>query len=244
MGRPEECCELAKQGLTPCEIASQLGISTGSVNPYLDTAVRKHLISRSDILFNLIERVNQLSRQLTEEDLPAEIATNELLESLDKRFPAYGADFRLLASLDEYRIFSTDLYQLVLALERNLHKQIPIVLRGQFRGDAHAWWCQGVPSKVRSDCEGRQRRDANLDDPWTYTTFAHLEQVLESNWPTFCDHLPQDVVDDKEHFFECLDKLRGIRNRVMHPVGDSLPTEADFRFVDHWLQKLKPDQWR
>jgi hypothetical protein len=195
-------------------------------------------------LFTLVERVDQLRHQLTEEDLPAENAVNELFNVLSKRFPTYREDFRLLASLDKYQIYSTDLYKSIVILERNLHGQIIRVLKQQFGEDGDGWWHQGVPSRVQSDCEGRRKNRINPAPPWEYTTFAHLKHILEDNWLTFRNHLPHDIADDKQHFLECLDKLRAIRNRVMHPVGHNPPTTEDFSLVRRWLHKMAPSQWR
>src|SRR6266536_5192299 len=53
MGRPEEVAEMISRGLTPTEIARDLDVSSSAVLGYLQTAVGKGLIRRSDIYFTL-----------------------------------------------------------------------------------------------------------------------------------------------------------------------------------------------
>ncbi len=53
MGRPEQVVELLRAGSSPERIAKTLGISVLSVSSYLDNAVGKGLIRRSEIYFSL-----------------------------------------------------------------------------------------------------------------------------------------------------------------------------------------------
>ena len=53
MGRSSDVAELVRRGLTPTEIAKELGVTVESVAGYLHRAVGEGLIRRSDIYFSV-----------------------------------------------------------------------------------------------------------------------------------------------------------------------------------------------
>src|SRR5438552_1360839 len=53
MGRPDEVAAGVLSGLTPSQIASELGIAYSSTLDYLERAVARGIIRRSDVLFTL-----------------------------------------------------------------------------------------------------------------------------------------------------------------------------------------------
>lgn len=52
MGRPRDVAERVRKGLTPTEIASQLGVTIETVVGYLHRAIGEGLLRRSDIYFS------------------------------------------------------------------------------------------------------------------------------------------------------------------------------------------------
>src|SRR5262245_24461366 len=53
MGRPQDVAQLVRTGLSPVQIAGQVGVTVESVAGYLHRAVGEGLLRRSDIYFSV-----------------------------------------------------------------------------------------------------------------------------------------------------------------------------------------------
>ena len=63
MGQPQKAAELLDAGYSPCEIASELGISPSSAKSYLYQAVGHGFIRRSDILFSIDKKTRDITKE-------------------------------------------------------------------------------------------------------------------------------------------------------------------------------------
>lgn len=64
MGRPSDVAEFVRQGKTPTEIATKLGLSINTVEGYLHRAVGEGLLRRSDIYFSVAKARRKTDRTL------------------------------------------------------------------------------------------------------------------------------------------------------------------------------------
>jgi len=233
LGRPDECAELCAEGLSPDAIALRLGITTASVSQYLFVAVGRGLIRRSDILFSIDPDVRQ---EIDEERAGLGTVSTGWTPSTD------GGVY---LCLERDCAFMGDLYVLVLELEKTLHELIEAILKQEFGEDENGWWRRGVPEAVRMDCVTAREKDrVSPPEPYSYTTFIHLKQIIEQNWSLFAPRLPRSVAGDRRELMKSLSTANAIRNKVMHPVRTERPAQEEFDFVRELRRVLDRAEWR
>ncbi len=136
-----------------------------------------------------------------------------------------------------------DLYENIRYIEVTLHSSIKTILISEY--GATDWWRKGVPADIRDDCSDAFVRDEQpAGDPYRYTNFIHLKEILEKQWNVISKALPKNVSSDRKTLLSGLVKLNQIRNFVMHPVKGKIPTDEDFAFVREFLDYLELDKWR
>lgn len=134
------------------------------------------------------------------------------------------------------------MYEVVADTEVTLHWFIRQSLYFLFEDN---WWRDGVPEAVRKDCRNAQEGDPEqVNDPFCYTTFIHLKQILDKHWGRLQNILPPEVWADKGALLARLVRLNQIRNQVMHPVKLRSPTEDDFVFVQDCFGYFRFQDWK
>jgi len=83
-----------------------------------------------------------------------------------------------------------------------------------------------------------QEDSSPLDDAYYYTTFIELKSVIDNNWRIFSKALPKTLAVNKQDTLQRLQRLSGIRNKVMHPVKAIIEYEDDYRFARKLLADL------
>lgn len=202
MGRPEQVAARTLEGLTPQEIAADLGLSFNSVLAYLARAVGERSLRRSDVLFTLSPK----SRQS-----PTTYEDREVV----RRF----GDAPL-----------GDLYEDLRVLETTLHERIRSALEHHHGSGEMNWWTQGVPQRIREECSQRRERDPKRLDSYCYTDLLHLREILEANWSVLQAEVGR-LGSDRKELHEMLGRVNEIRNMVMHPARGIDPNEEDFAFI-------------
>ncbi len=135
-----------------------------------------------------------------------------------------------------------DLYEKIRNIEVTLHTRIKNILISEY--GATDWWRKGVPEEIRAECAASLEKDQEpSDEPYRYTTFIHLKQILEKHWNVISKVLPRNVSSDRKKLLSGLAKLNQIRNFVMHPVRGKKPTDEDFAFVREFVDYLQLDKW-
>ncbi len=243
MGRPHDCAKLIKEGRSPAQIASELGISTGSVKQYLYVAVGFGLMRRSDILFSINREVRQkidaICEQLTTKDpaLVKRAASSNMLRTDPGEIDIY-------LSLEREDAFTGDMYCFIAVLETTLHRLIEKILKKEYGDEEQGWWRKGVPCKVRKDCATAREEDPGEPaSPYCYTTLIHLKEIIEKDWKVFEKYLPKPLAG-KGKLAGQLNELNRIRNKVMHPVRHGRPRQEEFDFVRELHDALGRDRWR
>jgi DNA-binding Lrp family transcriptional regulator len=243
VAKPIECAEYLKQGLYIDDIAGKLGISVGSVVNYLQTAVGKGIIRRSDIYFGIDPEYRSILGQLVS------------LRKITKAYDLIKACRRLDIPIDDVivdnyfvfrdaRVAKGDMYEFIAEIETNLHKTIKDVLINSYGENENEWWRQGIPTEIRQECHRIREADPEPStEAFSYTTFIQLSKIIDKQWMVFSGVLPDQVVENKKILLEDLNKLNRIRNGVMHPVKGIELTEEDFELVRKYRNVLQPSHW-
>ena len=89
----------------------------------------------------------------------------------------------------------------------------------EFGPDENRWWKLGVPVSVRKVCvQAREEDPEPVPDPYCYTNFIHLSDIIDSNWRSFETIFLNNTIRDKRSLLQMLRELNHLRNAVMHPV--------------------------
>jgi predicted transcriptional regulator len=229
MARYVDAATLVKTGNSPGQIAKLWGISCSSVAQYLYTAVGRRLISRSDIFFMIDEETAEAVESIIEQN---GIRNRRELEEFLRLEPVTKRDdlAEALLYFDLREAPLADMYESLCKLERFLHRYIKIVLEEHFGPES--WWDE-LPLAIRKQCAEKRQEDPvpERQHEYCYTTFIDLHDIFKKHWPHLSRNFPGSVRADRNVFLSELQKLNGIRNRIMHPVHEYMPAREDFESV-------------
>lgn len=211
VGKSEEVAAKALEGRTPTQIASDLHIAFSSTLDYLERAVAKGILRRSDVYFTLSPDAR--TSPATPEDA-------EVIRRFGRASHALG-----------------DLYEDLRKLETTLHARIRFALENAYGSDETGWWLRGIPEDVRTKCQVRREQDPSRLDPYCYTDLIDLHDVFKSQWRVLQDQAER-LASDRPALLSRLKELNRIRNMVMHPARGMTPTEEDFGFIKELRRSL------
>jgi len=246
MARKHEAADWLRKGYSPSRIAREMDVTVSTIMQYLYNQVGEGKIRRSDIVFSIdkglrdaVESVISEIRRRNPKYKPTYWESHRIWERLAKKgADANEDDVGVYLSLRDARVALGDMYEYIRETELFLHDYIRDVLSRGYGPDS--WWREGVPVKIRKECAAAREEDYEAaDDPFRYTNFIHLKEILEKNWDKFSKILPGEVASDRRSLLSNLEKLNRIRNLVMHPVRANTPTEEDFSFVRDFAKKLR-----
>jgi len=254
MAQWHEAVELVRTGHSPGSVAAHMGVSIETVLPYIYRGVGCGEISRSEVVFSISREVRaavegalaDLGSFAPEQRVVSAIriqATDDVRAYLRLRAASTrnSAAYGLLGWTVEFA-FLGDMYQIITDLELTLHYFIRQALTFMFGDD---WWRASVPEPIRKECRNAQEGDLEpVEDPFCYTNFIHLKQIIDKHWGKFVGVLPNDLARNKPDLLSRLSRLNQIRNRVMHPVKQRAPSEDDFAFVHECAAFLRLSEWR
>lgn len=241
MGRKHEAAQLLLEGLSPSQIASQMTVLFATVKQYLLLQVGEGAIRRSDILFSLPQNLRDIFDQLPTlfDSHGVDLNSNSARKVLtDAGFSPEEMAFYI--ELRDAGASRGDMYEDIADIEIALHQFVRYALTAAYGDGETGWWRQGVPIGIRSQCVSSREADpAPADDPFCYTNFIHLAEVIEKSWDCFQKALPASFSSDRRALMRDLRRLNEIRNAVMHPIKRRPWTEQDFRFVNGFSRILK-----
>jgi len=241
MARKHEAVGWLKQGDPPSKIAEQMGVTVSTVMGYLYNQVGEGRIRRSDIVFS----IDQNTRD-TIEHLISEIGTTYWFD-IYRAIEGSGRkvnrdDLQIYLDLRDARVALGDMYEIIRDIEVTLHSAIKNILVSEY--GPNDWWRKGIQENIRADCAASLERDPEpASEPYCYTNFIHLKEILDKQWKIFSKVLPRKLSSDKKKLLSGLVKLNQIRNAVMHPVRDITPTDKDFAFVREFRDYLELERW-
>lgn len=212
MGRTEQVAECTKAGFSPARTAAELGIAFSSTLDYLERAVGRGLIRRSDICFTIPQRARHA---------PGTNEERQVMERFGQASHALG-----------------DLYEDLRAIECTLHSHVRALLVDRYGSQESGWWRQGIPETVRTKCQQRRESDQHpVQDPYCYTDLLDMHDIIGKAWATLSP-LAGELQSDKRAFLDSLVELNEIRRMVMHPSRGIVPDEKAFRFVGELRRRL------
>lgn len=193
------------EGLPPRDIAKEIGVGFGTVFDYLDRAVGRGLIRRSDVYFTLSEE-----RRASPSD-------NWSRETVKR----YGSSAHMLG----------DMYEELRTIETLLHTVIKMALIVKYGDGEDGWWHQGIPISVRQKCQQRREDDSPPKaEPFGYTDLIDLHDILSKEWSALHSIVTKEA-SRKPEMLKALKSLNHVRKKVMHPVRVTELTESEFEFV-------------
>jgi hypothetical protein len=235
MARKEQAEKLLRKGLYPSQIASEMGVSAGTVIQYLRTRVGEGALRLSDIYFAFpAEKRNVLRQALVQEPKRGYIDYRGLQEHGVAR-----EDADLFKSLQRGRVFAGDMYEYISDIEMTIHQMVRHTLESQFGGQENGWWRQGISEDIRRKCATRREEDAEpCDSPFAYTDMIDLSKIILKNWGLFQNNVPQAYGINRKVLETDFVRLNTIRNSVMHPVKQRDWSEDDFQFVKNVRERF------
>jgi len=228
MARKHEAVEWLKKGCSPSKIAQQMGVTTSTVMSYLYNQVGEGKIRRSDITFSIDEETRDeiesvVSRIETTYWFSVFMELKKSGKSIDT------SDLRVYLNLRDARVDLGDMYEFIRDIEISLHDLVKSKLTSRYEKD---WWRKGIPPQIRAECAAAWEKDPEpASEPYAYTTFIHLGEILKKQWFIFEEILSHKLASNRRGTIQRLEKLNHIRNSVMHPVKGTKLTEKDFSFV-------------
>jgi hypothetical protein len=255
MEQSNRILDLLSEGLRPLTIATACKTSIGLVTQELTKAIDGKRVQRSQVLATLDKQLqDQIAVYVPAwKKNPGTFSPQFIHTMLKDTNPD---DFDL--SIEEVRLYllcfgkgfkSGQLYESLCEIERTLHTKIRLILIRKHGIEETGWWRKGVPEKVRLACVNLCETDADFsgNPPYSYTTLIHLKDIIEHNRTLF-EHtlpvVPPSKKPDMKAVSSELAKLNKIRNKVMHPIGASPPTEEDFFFVNKMQATFDLTKWR
>jgi predicted transcriptional regulator len=229
MQRKDHAADLLHQGLSPSEIAKQMGTSTAAVMQYLCLKIGEGELRRSDIAFSMPREL----RIAIEEAIQQTGSTSSSVISRQLRTKGVNTnrlDIGVYIQYRRARVVLGDMYELLRSVEVRLHtfvKQAFILEFGE-----EQWWRSGVPDSIRAECAALLEKDPEpASEPYCYTHVISLREILDKRWSVLSKYMPAHLLNQKKELLERLLRLNRIRNSVMHPVRNSVISEEDFEFV-------------
>lgn len=235
MASKNEAERLLRSGLYPSQIASEMGISVGSVIQYLQTRVGEGVLRLSDIYLSFpVDKRSFLQKALYEARTTGYVDSRSLQQN---GITKEEAD--LFKKLQQRRVFAGDIYEYICDIEMKLHQLIKQELCSKFGDQEEGWWRQGISENIRTKCATRREQDdPPYGSPFAYTDLIDLSKIISDNWRLFQDHLPHDYCVNRKVLEADFVRLNKIRNAVMHPVKERDWSEDDFQFVKNVLDRF------
>jgi hypothetical protein len=179
MGRVKEVAELVRQRVAPAQIARQLGISDSSVASYLHRAIGEGHIRRSDIAFSIPEATEAAVASCLRNGQLDKTKLAELVRAGDVEW----FDIQMLPKYGGPSVALGDMYEALREFEMTLHSKIRSILEAKYGPGEGGWWRQGIPERIRTSCVTQKEKDPEpADDPYCYTTFIDLKEILDQQW--------------------------------------------------------------
>jgi hypothetical protein len=242
MARIHDVARLIKSGYSPGEIERELQISFGSVKQYLFSSIGAGLIQGSEVIFSIPVDV----RGIIEATIQETNSTNwfGVFKKAQANGHALDPDvLKLYLGFRNEMALMKDMYWYISNIEVVLHRAIKSVLVAKYGPEL--WWHDGIPLPIRTFCVSLKEQDTEFQhESYCYTTFIHLQEILDKKWPLFSTYLPNSAIKDKQRFLGYFTMLNQIRNKVMHPVKEFIPTEDEFILANEFYQNIQPSEWQ
>jgi hypothetical protein len=113
-------------------------------------------------------------------------------------------------------------FDFICDLEVKLHGLVRQSLKQEFGDDESGWWVQGVPVKIRQECQARREADDAREEAFAYAFLIDLKAIIERNSRLFDPLLKSVAIEGRrlslKDFIAWLVRINEMRNRYAHPV--------------------------
>ncbi|HZL79279.1 MAG TPA: hypothetical protein VFC17_10550 [Candidatus Limnocylindrales bacterium] len=240
------------EGFRPKQIAIESETPIDLVVQQIIEAIDKKEVKRSQVLTALAQEwQDQILLFFPKFKKRPEFVHEMLKASNLDDFDLEVEEVRLYLHCFERGFTDGQIYEAVCEIERTLHAKIKQILIEKYGAEENGWWRKGIPLDVRQYCvELREKDEDSVGNlPYSFTTFGHLQKILqfEENPALIKNRLPlgaNDKAPNMRVIIKQLMRLTKIRNRVMHPIGATPPTEEDFFFVKQMQANFELTKWR
>lgn len=227
MGSRHQTVELLRQGLSITQIAKQRERAVSTVVQHIRLQLGEGQLSPAEVILSCPpERRAQLDQLHLKHQ-------NHTYRTFEKHAQAQGfsrEEAQLYFDVRRSAAFRGDIYVMISDIELALHNLVSESLMDEFGPNEEQWWRLGVPATVRKSCVQAREDDPNpVADPFCYTTFIHLSEIINSNWRVFQLIFPDKIVGSKKSLLSRLGKLNQLRNAVMHPVKRKAWSEGELQ---------------
>jgi hypothetical protein len=237
MAKRREAAEHLLRGLTPVQIAREMGITLSSVMLYLQQQIGEGAIQRSDIILSFPQKFRRAVERAVR-DAGSDKRTRVQYRLRKAGISADPQELYLYLKLRREKVEYGDLYEQLRLIEGHLHSLARNALQ---RKHGDRWW-RCLPVKVRQECSMVYEEDEiEAEHRYCCTTFIHLKVIYEKLWPELSPELPDVFTgssDSKKRFAEQVQFINGVRNAVMHPVKGLRIEDESFRRVHQFAQML------
>jgi hypothetical protein len=236
MGVREDTLRMLRDGLSPKEITKARGVNINTTLGYLDQLIGRGDLRRSDIFFSVPKHIRDA--------IPISLSIGRTIQEFSNlirklNINADSEDVIVVMKYGDSRYALGDMYEDIRTIETHLHQIIQEALEEKYGDEFIDWWRQGIPEPIRKNCVVRQEEDPEpVPDPYCYTDLLDLWQILDRQWKTLKDALPDSFKANKKELQTSLFRLNLIRRQVMHPVRGVIPSEEDFEFIREFKGQL------
>lgn len=191
MAGADECARMLREGKTPREIGDARGVRLSTVHDYLDRAVGKGVIRRSDIYFSIASSTRDLVEKVKDEQ-QIKVRRDPYdgyvhMRQFEKALPhEQPQDIQVCLRYGPACRYYGDLYEELRGFEVDLHRLVRPVLEREYNAAAGAWWFSGVDESTRKSAAGRAEELARDGyDPWLCVTLIELSTTVTKQWSLF-----------------------------------------------------------
>ncbi len=126
--------------------------------------------------------------------------------------------------------------ELITYIEKHLHNIIFERLKELY---GENWWIKGIPKNTRKKIALNFEENDCIGDKFDYTYIRDLAQIWKENITQFSEISPFLKWGNNYKAIEALfAKFNTMRNKLMHPVRDYLPSDDDCKFLENFAQKI------
>ncbi len=126
--------------------------------------------------------------------------------------------------------------ELITYIEKRLHNIIFERLKELY---GENWWIRGIPKNTRKKIAQNYEENDCIGDKFDYTYIWDLAQIWKVNITQFSDVSPFLKWGTNNKAIDMsFAKFNTMRNKLMHPARDYLPSDDDRKFLENFAQKI------
>lgn len=138
-------------------------------------------------------------------------------------------------------------YKLLAQIEIDLHTFVISRLKQHFGDDEKDWWVRGVPNsgpkdgpnRIRGKCATSSEEDPKRLEKCFYLSLGDLKAIMEKQWEEIFKTDFQRINPEAQNnklFLEQFERLKKLRNEIMHPLRGQVWDDSDFQFVRRFAE--------